>query len=228
LVSLLNPASFGAEQYRALRHRLEELHKNTNLTVVGVTSPEPGDGKTVTALNLAGALAQSPETRVLIVDADLRGSSMSECLGLDRSRARGIMGAILDPELSLKDVVEPYPPFNLSVLQTGRRPSSPYEILKSPRLARLLTEAREQYDYVILDMPPLVPLPDCSVIGPAVDGFLVVVGAHKTKAKHLTAALSVLEPATVIGMVFNGDDQSPPNYYGRPRRTFRRRLSSGD
>jgi protein-tyrosine kinase len=228
LVSLLNPASFGAEQYRALRHKLEELHKSAKLTVVGVSSPEPGDGKTVTALNLAGALAQSPETRVLVIDADFRGSSMSEYLGLDGSRARGLVGAILDPELSLKDVVESYPPFNFSVLQTGRRPSSPYEILRSPRLARLLNEARQQYDYVILDMPPLAPLPDCSVIGPTVDGFLVVVGANKTKGKRLTEALRVVDPTAVIGLVFNGDDQAPHRYYGHARRPSRRRRPSDD
>src|SRR5882762_2567896 len=69
LVSLLSPTSFGAEQYRALRLRVEQLHKTANLSIVGVTSPEAGDGKTLTAINLAGALAQAPEARVLIVDA---------------------------------------------------------------------------------------------------------------------------------------------------------------
>jgi protein-tyrosine kinase len=226
LVSLLTPSSSGAEQYRALRHKVEELHRHANLTVVGVSSPEPGDGKTITAINLAGALAQSPEARVLIVDADLRRSSLSECLGLDDSRARGLVGAILDSQLSLKDVVEPCPPFNLSVIQTGRRPSSPYEILKSPRLAQVLDEARQQYDYVILDMPPLVPLPDCRVISPSVDGFLVVVAAHKTHEKVLKEALSVLDPTAVIGLVFNADDQSPAGYYGRAGRSFRRGRST--
>jgi len=228
LVSLLNPTSFGAEQYRALRHKLEELHRNANLSVVGVSSPEAGDGKTVTTLNLAGALAQSPHTRVLVVDADLRGSAMSNYLGLDNSHTRGLVAAILDPTLSLKDVVDSYPTFNLSILQAGRRPSSPYEILKSARLARLLDEAREQYDYVILDTPPLAPLPDCRVVGPLVDGFLVVVGANKTSGRRLTEALAVLEPSSVIGLVFNGDDQTPRGYYGHSRRSARRGRSGDD
>lgn len=213
-MSLLDPTSIEAEQYRALRHRLEELHRSAGLTVVGISSPAPGDGKTLTALNLAGALAQSAEARVLLVDADLRRSSMTTSLGLDGSRSRGLVGAILDTRLSLKDVVELCQPFNLSVVQAGRRPSSPYELLKSPRLAQLLDEARQQYDYVILDMPPLVPLPDCSVIGRSVDGFMVVVTAHKTQGKLLKEALSVLEPAKIIGLIFNADDQSTAGYDG--------------
>jgi capsular exopolysaccharide synthesis family protein len=217
LVSLLSPTSFGAEQYRALRLRVEQLHKTANLSIVGVTSPEAGDGKTLTAINLAGALAQAPEARVLIVDADLRRSSMTARLGLDSSRGRGLVGAILDSNVPLKDVVEPCPPFNLSVVRAGRRPSAPYELLKSPRLAQLLEEARQQYDYVVLDMPPLVPLPDCGVIGRSVDGFLIVVTANKTPRKLVEESLKVLDPATVLGLIFNGDDRPLPDYYGSHR-----------
>ena len=218
LVSLLAPSSFGAEQYRALELRLEHLHKASNLSVVAVTSPRAGDGKTLTTINLAGALAQAPEARVLIVDADLRQSSMARWLGLDGSRGRGLVGAILDPTLSLKDVVEPCPPFNFSVLRAGRRPSAPYELLKSPRLAQLLEEARHDYDYVVVDMPPLVPLPDYGVIARWVDGFLVVVTAHQTPRKLIEDALKVLDPSTVIGLVFNGADQAFSHYYGQVNR----------
>jgi capsular exopolysaccharide synthesis family protein len=228
LVSLLDPTSIGAEQYRTLRHRVEELHRKAGLTVVGISSPAPGDGKTITTLNLAGALAQSAEARVLLVDADLRRSSMTTYLGLDSSRSRGLVGAILDTRLSLKDVVELCPPFNLSVVQAGRRPTSTYELLKSPRLAELLDEARQHYDYVILDMPPLVPLPDCSVIGRSVDGFMVVVTAHKTQGKLLKEALSVLEPAKVIGLVFNADDRSTARYDGYGVRSSRGGRSTAD
>jgi protein-tyrosine kinase len=214
LISLLSPTSFGAEQYRALRHHVERLHAASNLSVVGVTSPEAGDGKTLTALNLAGALAQATDARVLVVDADLRLSSLAGYLGLDRSRGRGLVGAILDPGTSLKDVVEPCPPFNLSVVRAGRRSNAPYELLKSPRLGQLLDEARREYDYVIVDMPPLLPLLDCRVIGRWVDGFFVIVSAHKTPRKLVGEALKVLDPASIIGVVFNADDRAPKGYYG--------------
>jgi capsular exopolysaccharide synthesis family protein len=216
LTSLLAPASFGAEQYRALRLRVEQLRKTTNLSIVGVTSPQAGDGKTLTAINLAGALAQAPDSRVLLVDADLRRSSMTACLGLDASRGRGLVGAILDPGLPLKEVTEPCPPFNLSIVRAGTRPSAPYELLKSPRFGQLLEEARQQFDYVVVDMPPLVPLPDCGVIGRSVDGFLIVVAANKTPRKLVEEALKVLDPATVVGLIFNGDNRTLTGYYGSP------------
>jgi capsular exopolysaccharide synthesis family protein len=228
LVSLLTPTSFGSEQYRALRHRIEELHRSTNLSVVAVSSPSAGDGKTITAINLAGALAQSPEARVLLIDADLRRPSVTEYLGLEDARARGLVAAIADSRMSLKDVVEPCPPFNLSVIQTGKRPTSPYELLKSPRLGQLLEEARQQYDYVVLDTPPLVPLPDCSVVDKVVDGFLVVVAAHKTNRRLIKEALSVVDPTRILGLVFNVDDAKRATYAAYSGRSASRRRAAAD
>src|SRR5262249_40177934 len=85
LVSLLKPRSFEAEQYRALRHLVEHLHRTAELSVVAVSSPVANDGKTTTAINLAGALAQDPEARVLLVDADLRRGALAKHLGLGES-----------------------------------------------------------------------------------------------------------------------------------------------
>ncbi len=206
LVSLLNPAATEAEQYRALRYLIEQFRKTADLSVVAVSSPAVGDGKTATVINLAGALAQSPETRVLLVDADLRQPSMADQLGLG-ARGPGLVDAILDPALGLDDVVQVCAPFNLSVIPAGRRSETPYELLKSPRLEALLQEARARYHHVLLDTPPLVAFPDCRVIGRGVDGFLVVVTAHKTPRKLLEEALNVIDPAKLVGLVFNGDDQ---------------------
>lgn len=213
LVSLLAPTSFEAEQYRALRHTVEELHKTAALSILGVSSPTPADGKTTTAINLAGALAQTPEARVLVVDADLRGPSLAEHLALGGSGDRGLVDAILDSGFALEDLVRHCPSFNLWVLPAGRRPGVPYEVLKSPRLGERLREARLLYNYVILDMPPLLAIPDCRVMEQCVDGFLVVVAAHKTPRKLVQEALSVMDPAKVVGFVFNCDDRPLSGYY---------------
>lgn len=208
MVSLLTPTAFEAEQYRTLRHIVEQLYKNAGPVVIAISSPAVGDGKTITLTNLAGSLAQAPEARVLLVDADLRRSSASRGLGLSSSGGRGLVGAILDPALSLEEVVCPLSLFNLAVLPAGRPPASPYEVLKSPRMGVLLEEARRRYDYIVLDTPPLIPFPDCRLIGKWVDGFLVVVAAHKTPRKQIEEALQVLEPARLLGLVFNRDDHS--------------------
>jgi capsular exopolysaccharide synthesis family protein len=207
LVSLLAPTSFAAEQYRALRHVVEQLHRTTDLSVIAVSSPDAGDGKTTTAINLAGALAQASDTRVLLVDADFRGANMATHLGLDEHAAPGLVEAILDPKLTLEAVVQVRPDLNLSILPAGRRPSAPYEVLKSARAAELLAEARAKYDYVIVDTPPLVSVPDTRITGKSVDGFLIVVAANRTPRRLLEEALNLMEPAKILGMVFNGDDR---------------------
>ena len=206
LVSLVTPAAFEAEQYRALRHIVEQRHKSAGLAIIGVSSPAVGDGKTTTAINLAGALAQAPEARVLLIEADLRRPSIGALLGFEDVMGRGLVHAILDPNISLGQVVRARPPFNLNVILAGQVPPSPYEILKSPRLGELLDAAREQYDYVILDTPPLVALQDCRVIARWVDGLLVVVAAHRTPRRLVDEALSVVDPSKIIGLIFNGDD----------------------
>jgi capsular exopolysaccharide synthesis family protein len=207
LVSLLAPTSFEAEQYRTLRHLIEQLHKSAELSVVGVSSPAAADGKTTTAINLAGALAQAPDARVLLVDADLRAPTLADNLGLDDHAAPGFVDTILDPTLTLEAVAQVRPDLNLSVVPAGRLPSAPYEVLKSPRVGELLAQARKRYDYIVLDTPPLVSIPDCRVIGKWVDGFLIVVTAHRTSRKLLEEALHVTDPAKVVGLVFNGDDR---------------------
>jgi protein-tyrosine kinase len=215
LVSLVTPATFEAEQYRALRQIIEEARVRSGITVVAISSPSVGDGKSTTAINLAGALAQSPETRVLLVDTDLRRPSIAASLGLQMFPSPGLVGAITDASLTVADIVRRRPPFNLDVLPAGDRPTAPYELLRSPRFGELLQEARRLYDYVILDTPPLVAVPDCRVIADFVDRFVVVVAAHRTPKRLLEDALSVMEPEKVIGLVFNRDDRPLSGYYNR-------------
>jgi capsular exopolysaccharide synthesis family protein len=223
LVSLLAPTSFEAEQYRALRYMIEQLHKSAALSVIAVSSPDAADGKTTTAINLAGALAQATEARILLVDADLRGSNVATHLGLDDERAPGLVDAILDTGLTLEGVTQALPHLNLSAITAGRQPSAPYEVLKSVRAGELLAEARRQYDYVIVDTPPLVSAPESRIIEKWVDGFLIVVAAHRTPRRFLEEALSLIEPAKIVGMVFNGDDRhlSRRSYSSRRRRIDR-------
>lgn len=214
LVSLTAPGSFAADQYRTLRHGVERLRKDSGLQVLVITSPGPGDGKSVTALNVAGALAQSPDARVLIVDADLRRPTVAEYLGLGSRRSPGLAEAILNPEYALPQVIRRLDGFNLSVLPAGTPQPTPYELLNSRRLEGLLSEARRLYDYVLIDTPPLVPFPDCRLLGRWADGFLLIVGANKTPRKVLAEALNLLDPAKLIGVVLNGDHQPLSSHYG--------------
>ena len=212
LVSLFDSESWEAEQYRVLRHAVETLRKGVNLQIVAVTSAAVGDGKTTTAINLAGALAQSADARVLLVDVDLRRPAVARHLGLGGSKG-SLVGALLDSGLTLEAAVERLANSNLSVLPAGRATVAPYELLKSPRLEALFEEMRQHYDYVVLDTPPFLPVPDCRLIEKCIDGFLLVVAAHRTPRGAVAETLNLMDPAKVVGAVFNGDDARRSNYY---------------
>lgn len=211
LASLLSPNSFETDQYRVLRHFLEHARLEKGQSVLALTSPAAGDGKTTTAINLAATLAQSRGTRVLLVDTDLRRPFVASNLGL-KDTLPGLVGAIMDPRLELAAVTN-HTPFNLDVVPAGPPPANAYDVLDSPRVGQLLDAARAAYDYVLLDAPPVLVVPDCRLMSQWVDGFLVVVAAHRTPRKLLAETLSALEEAKVIGIVYNGDDRPRLGYY---------------
>lgn len=213
LISLLAPTSFEADQYRTLRHRLDALRKDSGVQVVAVTSPAVGDGKTITAINLAGTLAESQEARVLLVDADVRRAAVAKYLDL-RDPAPGLVEALADPDCALEDVIRRHPASNLWVLPAGQCPPAAYEALKSARLGELLGQARRRYEHVVLDTPPLIPVPDARVIAGWVDGFLLVAAAHRTPRKLVEEALNIVDPPKMLGLVFNLDDRPLHAYYG--------------
>jgi protein-tyrosine kinase len=212
LVSLISPATIEAEQYRTLGLMLEQRRHSGLLQVVAVSSPTMGDGKTVTSINLAGALAQSPQSRVLLVDADFRKPSVSAQLGIRENSALGFRDAILNPDLALKDIVQRLPGTSLSVLTVGRSQVMPHEVIKSTRFSEVLDEARRDYEWIILDTAPLVLAPDCLMMGRSVDGFVIIVCAHKTSRKELGEALDILGPSKLLGLVFNHDDNLLESY----------------
>jgi capsular exopolysaccharide synthesis family protein len=211
LVSLLRPSSAEAERYRSLRHAVEQLRKVDDLAVLAVSSPSVEDGKTTTALNLAGALAQTPGARVLVVELDLRRPSIAWQLGLEERPT--LMDALYHGR-SLAQVVHRCRPHGLTVVPAGRAVVTPYEVLGSARLGELLDEARREYEYVLLDTPPLVPVADVKLIGQLADGFLLVVTADKTPRRLVEESLRALDGVKVVGMVFNRDGGATGGYYG--------------
>jgi Mrp family chromosome partitioning ATPase len=145
---------------------------------------------------------------------------VGQLLGFGAAPHRGLVDAILDSQVTLGQVAVTRSPFNLSIVLAGQTPPSPYEVLKSPRLPELLDEARANYDYVILDAPPLVSVQDCRVIARWVDGLILVVAAHLTPKRLVEEALNVVDPAKMLGFVFNGDDHGFARLYGGQRGAY--------
>jgi receptor protein-tyrosine kinase len=221
---MLGSDSFEADQYRVLCHFVEQARVDRKQSVLAVTSAAVGDGKTTTAINLAAMLAQSPGLRVLLVDTDLRRPLVAANLGLE-DPGPGLVGALLDRRQDLASVVRTTP-CRLDVLPAGQAPGNPYHVLDSPAVGQLLEVARARYDCVILDTPPLLVVPDCRLMSQWVDGFLVVVAAHRTPQRLLAETLSALDPDKTIGIVFNRDDRLLTGSYKRYYAAYRRGRST--
>lgn len=207
LVSLLEPTSFAAEQYRAVRLAIETLRHERGTRVVAISSPGRGEGKTITAINLAGALAQSPDARVVLLEVDLRHPAVARYLGL--GARRGLSSYLLDPAMPDEAIIVRPAGVAFAVVPAGAASSMPYELLKAPRLAALLATLRARFDYVVVDTPPVLPFPDVGILRDAVDGFVMVVRANRTPRELLHDAVDVIGRQRALGLIFNDDDRSP-------------------
>jgi protein-tyrosine kinase len=212
LVSLLEPTSAAAEQYRTVRLHIENLRRERQVQVVAVSSSARGEGKTLTAINLAGALAQSQDTSVVLVEADLRHPAAHRYLGLPAGR--GLSTYLLDAKSDASTLLERPAGVGFAVIPGGPASSMPYELLKSPRLQTLLAMLREQFDFVVVDAPPVLLFPDAGLLRNLVDGFVVVVRAQHTPREMLRDSVSVLGPTRVLGLIFNDHDRGAPPLAG--------------
>ena len=219
LVSLTDPASFAAEQYQGLRLTIERLARAREMKAIAITSPAAGDGKTVTAVNLAGALARGADERVLLIDADLRRPSIATLFGVP-NETLGLADALSDRSVGLAQVARHAHSLNLSLVTAGVARRGISEILRSPRLDEFLAEARSQYAYIVLDTPPLLPVFDSALLAKSVDGVLMVVAANQTPRKLLGESLNMIDPAKVLGIVFNRDERPLFGYYNSYYREY--------
>jgi len=206
LVSLLEPTSVAAERYRTVRLHIENLRNERDVRLVAVSSPSRGDGKTITAINLAGALAQAPDARVALVEVDVRHPGMARYLGL--SPYRGLSTYLLDAGLGVDDVLERPSGVGFAVVVAGPASSMPYELLKSPRLGALLGDLRQRFDFVLVDTPPVLPFPDVGIVRDLVDGFVLVVRANRTPREMVRDSLATIGTDRALGVLFNDDERS--------------------
>ena len=199
LVGVLAPRSVQAEAYRALRLAIDPFRGPGRGAVVAITSAVDGEGKTTTAVNLAAALAHDPGCSVLLVEANLRQPRIATYLGLTCG-ADGLVER-LESDVPLADVVRRLPGVGVDIVTAGR--SRGLHLLYGSRFADDLTEARARYQYVVVDAPSLLPYPDCRLIAPAVDVFLVVVRPGRTPRARLAEALDTLNADTAAAFVLN-------------------------
>ena len=212
-----NPYGGYAEAIRRLRTNLMFVDVTTGRHSFAVTSAVPGEGKTTTAVNLAVAMATAGG-RILLVDADLRNPSVARRMDLDG--AVGLTTVLLG-KADLEDVVQRWGDTDLYVLAAGQIPPNPSELLGSEPMQDLFSKMTQEYDFVLVDSPPVVPVIDAVLIDKLTGGTLMVVASNRTKKRDLVSALKSLETVGgavsgfALNMVAAGDVESTRYGYYR-------------
>jgi succinoglycan biosynthesis transport protein ExoP len=194
-----DPHSARAESFRSLRTNLQFLEVDGGPRTFIVSSSIPHEGKTTTTANLAIVLADS-HASVVIVDADLRRPKLADYMGLEG--AVGLSDVVIG-RANLADVLQPWGDQGLYVLPAGTIPPNPSELLGSAAMARVLKDLESQFDVVLLDLPPLLPVTDAALMSKMARGVLLVVAAGRTHRGEFAGAVGVLENvgAHVAGVI---------------------------
>lgn len=200
IVAHHKPKSRQAEAYRNVRTALMMSARDKH-TVLQMTSPDPGDGKTTLTSNMAVVIAKAGK-RCLLVDCDLRRPRIHKVFGL--TNTKGLSSIIVNqtdlPDVAHRDVVP-----MLDIISAGPRVDDPAELLHSPRFAEFIEMVREQYDFVLLDSPPLLAVSESSTVAGVADGVVLVVriGRHNRPVAKRAREILDIVGARILGVVVN-------------------------
>jgi capsular exopolysaccharide synthesis family protein len=201
-----------AEEYRIIRTKIGQYHRN--LQILAVSSPQLGDGKSVTAVNLAGALSLKNDETVLLIDADLRRSALGSLLNLDPELG---LAEVLKGTCTLEEAITRMEISGVTFyyLSAGRKRHNPTELLASAAWGQLCSEIRNYFDYCLIDTPPVGVVADYELIQPAADGVVMVVRPDHTNRTQCVAALQAIPKEKLVGVISNCN---PDWFLTRPHR----------
>jgi polysaccharide chain length determinant protein (PEP-CTERM system associated) len=203
IVSLTNPESVATEQYRMLGLKIRrKLAANKSSPVLAITSFVGGEGKTVTSLNLSLALASTVSGRVLLIDTDLRKPRVHEYLGVPRTA--GFSDLLLAPADELGKYI--WKLRDLYVMTGGANLVNPVGLLASKNTSSVIERLRSEFDLIVIDTPPLLPVADSHILAGLADGVAMVVRARQTRREVVTLGLESFQGPNLLGAVMNDFD----------------------
>jgi capsular exopolysaccharide synthesis family protein len=200
----------GEDRFRLLRHHLREMRTTRKLKTLLVTSAIPKDGKSTIAINTAAALADGGRQRVLLIEADLHCPSIGRALGLDNVPGTAECLELGDDPVSYIRKVNP---LGFYFLQSGKAVTHPTDLIQSDAWPKLLDSVQDMFDWVIVDSPPVCPVPDTLTMWKCVDGVLMVVRSGVTPRARVDEVLELAGPTRVAAVVLNGSVEATESYY---------------
>jgi non-specific protein-tyrosine kinase len=206
------PDAVELESYKVLRTRIQQAVKLKNMNTFMITSPNPGEGKTLTAINLALTYAKAYNHTVLLVDCDLRMQNIHQMLGLNS--AAGLVDFLIDDKPLNEFIIWPGIE-KLTLISGGRSIQNSAELLSSERMKSLVQELKARYSdrIVIFDAPPLLSGADALALAPLVDCILMVVKEDQTGMKDIRTALEMIPREKFLGFILNNQRKNGKNYY---------------
>jgi len=208
-IALLQPESFAAEQYRTLRGRIDSISTQRPIKTIAVTSANPDEGKSTSSINLAAVTSMSVGRKVLLMDCDLRRPKIHKTLGIDPTTG---LAEVLLGQSTLDEAVVNVEGLTLDLLPVRTPPSNPSELLASTEMRKLLEEACQRYDQVILDTPACLGLPDAKTVSELCDGIIMVVRADVTPQQDIQMTLEILDRKLLLGLLLNGAETNRQQY----------------
>lgn len=195
----LRPGSASADQYRTLRTRIQQAANGRSINALVVTSAAKGDGRTHTAASLALSMTKEFDRRVCIVDAHLRSPQLREVFDLPDGPG---LSDVLTERARLEDALVHIDDLNITVLPGGDATTQP-ELLGSIAMRRIMQSLRAQFDRIVIDAPPAIPVADVALLTPLVDGLVLVVRAGVTPKPTIHDAISGINSDKLLGVVLN-------------------------
>ena len=208
-ISILQPDSFAAEQFRTLRGRIDSLATQRDIKTVALTSANPDEGKSTASINLAAVTSMSVGRKVVLVDCDLRQPKIHRSLGIDPVAG---LAEVLTGRSSVDEAIVQADGIGLDVLSVRNTPSNPSELLASREMRQLVAELADRYDQVVLDTPACLGLPDARTVTELADGVVLVVRADVTPREDVETVLEILDRSRLLGMVLNGVEMNRRQY----------------
>jgi capsular exopolysaccharide synthesis family protein len=187
--------------------------KNESHKLLAISSAVKGEGKTITSLNLATVIAKDFGQKVLLIDGDLKKPDLHSYL--HQVGKKGLVDILLG-KAALEDCMIPFLFENLFVLPVGTRYENSSRLLNMPKMGETLAQLAKEFDYVIIDTPPVLPLADMNIFSNLVDGILLVVRAGKTPRDLVRKAKESLPSQKVLGIILNDMEINFTKYYGYP------------
>lgn len=208
-------SSIVKESYKTIRTNLIYALAGADKKVIAISSPTPSDGKSTTASNLAVTIAQTGNS-VLLIDADLRKPTVHKLFRVTNDNG---LSKILSKQSDVQDAIRREVKPNLSLITSGPIPPNPSELLSTPTYEEIIDTLSNQYDYIIIDTPPVNVVSDCQLVVRAVSGVVFVVRYRVSQYKDLELAAENIRnvDGNILGVVINDIKERKTPFFGRKK-----------